>query len=91
MDMEGLPFGAVNDILKTAMATSGWLPVPGGIVRYSHCVNEFETFSWSSSDVAMMDTARLNNVLDIEPGWKAIPSCGWYHPGRLVRFNTASK
>ena len=90
LDMEGLPLGRVNDIFEDSHGYIWLASGPGGIVRYSHCVNEFETFSLSSSDVAMMDTARLNNVLDIEPGLEGDSILWLATLGGLVRFNTAS-
>ncbi|MCO6480018.1 MAG: histidine kinase [Phaeodactylibacter sp.] len=87
VDTEGLPPARVNDLYEDSHGYIWLASGGGGLVRYSRCIDHFDTFSIlrGGSDA---DSARLNSVLDIEPGREGDSVLWLATLGGLVRFNT---
>lgn len=91
LSVRGLPPGRVNDFFEDSHGYIWLASGTGGIVRYSHCIDQFEAFPVRGRGNFKTDTARLNAVLDIEPGLEGDSVLWLATLGGLVRFNTQTR
>lgn len=87
VNTRGLPPGRVNDIFEDSQGDIWLGSGAGGLVRYSPCTGQFESFPILPNGVVNADTARFNTVLNIQPGWEGDTILWLATLGGLVRFS----
>ncbi|MCB0557793.1 MAG: histidine kinase [Lewinellaceae bacterium] len=92
LTVDGLPAGRINVLFEDSHGYLWMGSGPGGLCRYSHCIDQFETFRLHGGEGANeVDVVRINTVLDIQPGLEGDSVLWLATLGGLVRFNTEAQ